>query len=163
MTVKQMLYSAIDEGLIYKNVGLNIKLPPKYKSDKRPLNATEKAAIKKTEFTDKEKAFVYIILYCGLRRGEALALSRSDIDMKHREINIINAVTFDHGNPVLKPYPKSYAGIRTVDIPDGLFIVLDQYSKQLPGLFLFEMERKSGLMSKSSYDKFWGKIVEKST
>lgn len=161
MATRQMLDSAIEDGLIYKNVGLKINLPPKYKEEKRPLTDVEKAAIKKTDFTDKEKVYVYIILYCGLRRGEVLALSRSDIDLKNKEISIRNAVTFDHGKAVLKPYPKSTAGIRSVPIPEALTEILESYIKQLKGLYLFEMERKSGLMSKSSYDKFWGKIFDK--
>lgn len=161
MTVKQMLNGAIDDGLLYKNVGLNIKLPPKYKEEKRPLTETEKEAIKKTVFSEKEKAFVYILLYCGFRRGEILALSKSDINLRTREIGIRNVVTFDKNKPVLKPYPKSFAGIRTVPIPDELYNVLEPYLENLKGLFLFEMERRAGLMSKSSYDKFWGNIIRK--
>jgi integrase len=161
MTTRQMLDGAIEDGLLYKNVALKIKLPPKYKEEKRPLTDTEKKAISKTEFTDKEKAFIYCILYCGLRRGEALALSRNDIDKKNSEINIRNAVTFDHGKAVLKPYPKSFSGIRSVPMPDALKEVLLPYLNQLSGLYLFEMERKDGLMSKSSYDKFWSNIINK--
>lgn len=161
MTVKQMLTAAVEDGLIYKNVGLNIKLPPKYKEEKRPLTEAEKTAIKKTVFTVKENTFIYIILYCGLRRGEALALSRSDIDLKSNEINIRNVVTFDHGKAVLKSYPKSFAGIRSIPIPEALKEILEPYINQLSGLYLFEMDRKGGLMSKSSYDKFWGKIFDK--
>jgi len=161
MATRQMLDAAIDDGLLYKNVGLKIKLPPKYKEEKRPLTDIEKKAIRKAEFTDKEKAFVYILLYCGIRRGEILALSKSDIDRKSKEISIRNAVTFDHGKPILKPYPKSFAGIRSIPIPDDLEAVLWPYLDQIKGLFLFEMDRKPGLMSKSSYDKFWGNIIGK--
>lgn len=161
MTTRQMLDGAMDDGLLYKNVGLKIKLPPKYKEEKRPLTHIEKKAIGKTDFTDKEKVFIYILLYCGLRRGEILALSKMDIDKKNREINIRNAVTFDSNKAILKPYPKSFAGIRTVPIPEDLKDVLWPYLDSLKGLYLFEMERKSGLMTKSSYDKFWGKIIDK--
>lgn len=161
MATRQMLDAAIDDGLIYKNVGLKIKLPPKYKEEKRPLNDIEKKAISKAEFTDKEKVFVYILLYCGLRRGEILALSKADIDKKNNEISIRNAVTFDHGKPIFKSYPKSFSGIRTIPIPDDLGEILYPYLGRLKGLYLFEMERKSGLMTESSYNKFWSKIISK--
>jgi integrase len=72
-----------------------------------------------------------------------------------------NVVTFDHGSPVLKDTPKSIAGIRTVPMPKALKEVLEPYVKSLKGLYLFEAERMGGLMSKSSYDKFWGKIYNK--
>jgi integrase len=161
MATKQMLEGAIDDGLIYKNVGLKIKLPPKYQKEKRALTNTEKKAISKVNFTDKEKAYVYIILYCGLRRGEVLALSRNDVDLKANVINLRNAVTYDHGKAVLKTYPKSFSGIRTIPIPNNLKEVLEPYMKCLKGIYLFEMERKDGLMSKSSYDKFWNNIYKK--
>lgn len=161
MTVKQMLFAAIDEGLLYKHVALNIKLPAKIKNEKRPLNDIEKAAIKKADLTDKERAFLYILTYCGTRRGEILALSRNDINFSSETIHIHNAVTFDHGSPVLKPIPKTDNGLRTLPMPKELKVVLEPYVKGLKGLYLFEMERKEGLMSKSSYDKFWGHIIEK--
>ena len=161
MATRQMLDAAIDDGLIYKNVGLKVKLPPKYKEEKRPLTDAEKKAISKTEFTDKEKTFIYILLYCGIRRGEVLALSKSDIDKSNKELNIRNSVTFDHGKAVLKSYPKTYSGIRTLPIPEDLKEVLWPYLDQLKGMYLFEMERKPGIMTKSSYDKFWGKIFDK--
>lgn len=161
MTVKQMLFAAIDEGLLYKHVALNIKLPPKIKNEKRPLTITEKAAIKTADLTSKEKAFLYILVYCGLRRGEILALSRNDINFSSETVQIHNVITFDHGNPVLKSIPKTDNGLRTLPMPADLKAVLEPYVKSLNGLYLFEMERKDGLMSKSSYDKFWNGIIRK--
>lgn len=157
MTIRQMVSSAIEEGLLYKNVTTNIKLPPKIKIEKRALLDIEKKAISEAEFTDKQKAFIYILLYSGIRRGEILALSRKDF--RNRELKIRNVVTFEKGKPFLKSYPKSDAGIRTIPIPDALWCVLEPYLNQLEGLYLFEMERKEGLMSKSSYDKFWRNII----
>ena len=161
MTVKQMLFAAIDEGLLYKHVALNIKLPPKVKKEQRPLTDIEKKAIKKADLTPKEKAFVYILTYCGPRRGEILALSRNDINFSAETIRIHNVVTFAHSNPVLKEIPKSENGVRTLPLPKELKAILESYVKSLNGLYLFEMERKPGLMSKSSYDKFWGRIIRK--
>lgn len=161
MTTRQLLEDAIEDGLIYKNVARKIKLPPKPNNKKRALNHIEKKAIPKADFTDKEKAFVYILLYCGTRRGETIALSKSDIDQDRHEINIQNVVTFDRNNPIFEDYPKSDAGIRTLPIPVELQDVLYPYIDSLEGLFLFEMERKSGLMTKSSYRRFWEKIQSK--
>lgn len=161
MTIKQMLFAAIDEGLLYKHVALNIKLPPKIKKEQRPLTEVEKKAIKEADLTPKEKAFLYILAYCGPRRGEILALSRNDINFSAETIHIHNVVTFDHGKPILKKIPKTANGVRTLPLPRELKAVLEPYVKTLKGLYLFEMERKPGLMSKSSYDKFWGRIINK--
>ena len=54
---------------------------PKYNTEKRrALTTTELNAIKATtEFTVKEKCYVYLGLYAGLRQGEILALSKDDL------------------------------------------------------------------------------------
>lgn len=161
MCINQILESAIDEGLLFKNVCRNINLPIHIKEEKRALTEIEKKAILQADFTDKEKAFVYIIQYCGLRRGEALALSINDIDFANNQINIRNSITFDKGKSILKPIPKSLAGIRSIPMPTILREFLITYVKSIKGLYLFEMERKEGIMTKSSYDKFWKKIVQK--
>lgn len=161
MCINQILESAIEDGLLYKNVCRNINLPIHIKKIKRPLTEIEKIAINKAPFTVKERAFIYIIQYCGLRRGETLALTRNDIDFNNNIIKVHNAVTFERSQAVLKPIPKSLAGIRNIQMPSILREFLLSYVKGLSGLYLFEMERKEGLMTKSSYDKFWAKIVDK--
>lgn len=158
MTIKQMLDGAMEDGLIYRNVASKIKLPPRPKSESRPLTEVEKRAIPKARFTDKEKVFVYILLYAGLRRGEILALSRNDINIRRNELSVRNAVTFDGNNPIFKNYPKTDAGIRIIPIPRDLQDVLYPYANSLEGIYLFEMAKKPGLMTKSSYRKFWDNI-----
>lgn len=161
MATRQMLKSAIGDKLIYQNVATDIKVPKNPRPEKRALNQMEKNAIKNSDFTEKEKSYIYTLLYCGFRRGEALALSRSSVNLNKNEIYIQHVVTFDHGHPVLKSTPKSDADIRTIPIPEALKEVLEPYIKSLKGLYLFESDRMGGLMSKSSYDKFWGKIFKK--
>lgn len=161
MTIKQILEAAIDEGLIYKNVAQNLSLPPKIVQEKRALSDDEKAGIKNADFTDYEKVFVYILLYCGIRRGEILALSRQDINLKSHELNIKNTITFDGNTPVFKPIPKTINGIRSIPIPDELFVILKNYLDHLNGFYLFEMEKANGIMSKSSYNKLWKRIIAK--
>ena len=59
---------------MYDKICADINLPNYVKKEKRPLTSEEKEAISKADFTNREKAFIYIIYSCGLRRGEALAL-----------------------------------------------------------------------------------------
>ena len=160
MATIQMLDFGIEDGLLYKNVALKVSLPPKLKSEKRALNDLEKKAIKKANFTEKEKAFIYILLYCGLRRGEILALSQADISLVTKKINISNVVTFDISKPVLKFMPKTESGFRSVPITLELEKVLAPYLDNLKTYYLFESVN-GGLMSKSTYDDFWKRILEK--
>lgn len=57
--------------------------------------------------------YPYLLLYSGLRRGEALALRYEDIDRKEMVIHVTKAVEFDGNAPYLKE-PKTEAGIRDV-------------------------------------------------
>ena len=56
-----------------------------------------------------------IMLYCGLRRGEVLALGADDIDTAAGTITVSKAVRFD-GNHAVLTMPKTKAGLRIVPI-----------------------------------------------
>lgn len=57
----------------------------------------------------------YFLMFSGCRRGEALALSYSDIDRKANCIHITKKISYATGNPVLEDHLKSANGLR--DIP----------------------------------------------
>lgn len=63
--------------------------------------------------------FVYLILYCGLRRGEALALTVNDIDMDNKKIYVNKNLIFKGNDSEIKLSPKTDAGIRSVPTKDG--------------------------------------------
>ncbi len=80
MTLIQILDTAVEDKLVNENVCRKLNMPKNEPAEKRQLTEEEKEAIKKADFTDRERMFVLILFYFGLRRGEALALTRSDID-----------------------------------------------------------------------------------
>lgn len=59
--------------------------------------------------------FAYLLLYTGLRRGEALALTYEDIDRVAGVIHVNKAVYFDVNQPAVKD-TKTKAGTRTVPL-----------------------------------------------
>lgn len=163
VTFKQVIRAAVDDRLISPTaaVGIckNIEIPRYVPSEKRALTAAEKAAIKTAEFTDKEKAFAYILLGCGLRRGEALALTVFDIDIANAELTVNKSLAFDNNSSDTKD-TKTANGRRTVPMPPFLCAYLEKYTKTLKNSYLFTM-RGGGYMTKSSYVKFWAAIVKK--
>lgn len=58
---------------------------------------------------------VLVMLFAGLRRGEVLALSSDDIDLKHNIIHVNKAIRYDSNQPI-DADPKTAAGIRDVPI-----------------------------------------------
>lgn len=58
---------------------------------------------------------VLVMLFAGLRRGEVLALSSDDIDLKHNIIHVNKAIRYDSNQPIFAD-PKTDAGVRDVPV-----------------------------------------------
>lgn len=160
LTLNQILTQAVENELIYKNVAQNIKLPKIKKKTKRALTEDEIALIDKADFTPKERAFVSILLYSGVRQGEALALTVSDIDLKQGYIRVNKTIIHKGNNAEIKHSPKSDAGVRDIPIPYVLINLLKEYIPTLATEQLFTMEN-GGLVTKSSFIKMWFSIMDK--
>ncbi len=90
-----------------------------------------------------------MLLYAGLRRGEALALRQEDIDRKAKVIHVTKALEFVGNRPEIK-VPKTESGVRDVPIP----AVLMPFIPTGPG-YLFPGEDPDHPMTKTMYRKRW--------
>ena len=93
------------------------------------------------------------MLYAGLRRGEFLALTWSDVDLKAKTIQVNKTVEFINNQARLKYSTKTEAGTRLISIPDVLVNHLDaKYkSKNMSKLNRYirsEASRNNKIMSK---------------
>ena len=161
LSLKQIINSAIDEQYIFVDVSHGLALPKKPRNEKRALTNDEINLIAEAELTKHERLFISCLLYCGLRRGEALALTKRDVDISSGVIYVKNVVVFENNKSVIKNMPKSDAGIRIIPIPDKLMAILQPYMMEC-GNILFPMQTKEDFMTKSSFRKFWDGIIKKS-
>ena len=136
----------------------DINIPKYKKPQKRALNAVEKEAIEKAELDPRARAFVSILYYCGLRRGEALALQASDFDWNSPSVSVTKAVVFDENNPLLKHHPKSDRGIRKVPIPEKAVPLIKPYALEQDD-YLFHGQN-SAMMSKMAFRCMWEGIMK---
>lgn len=160
-TFVQIVESAIDDRYLSERVLRPIKgveLPKYIKHERRVLTPVERAAVRSADLTEMQRAFVLLLYGCGLRRGEALALTPADIDLKRRTLRVCRAVQFI-GNESSTKGPKSANGFRTIPVPDFLADFLTGYLADLTGTYLIH-GRDGGLMSKSSFRRFWDQIVK---
>lgn len=160
MTLVQIFNSAIEDRLIRENVAQKITLPKKYKSEKRILTDLEKDAIKRADFTEQENAFVLLLFYFGLRRGEALALTKADIDLKKNLLYVNKTIVFDKNNPVIKTGAKSDAGNRIIPIPESAGVFLREFVRTVDTFYLFP-GKNAETLSKSQYVRMWERVVKK--
>lgn len=160
MTLVQILNSAIEDKLITENVAKKVTLPKRHKTEKRALTDLEKEAIKKADFTLQEEALVKLLFYFGLRRGEALVLSKSDIDLKKKVLSVNKTVIFDKNTPIIKVGAKSDAGNRNIPIPVSVAPFLREFLRSVDTFYLFP-GKNTEILSKTQYVKMWQRIVRK--
>ena len=163
ITFRQIIKSAIRDHLLPKdafdNICEDISLPHRVKAEKRPLTDLEKQALKAADLDPRKLAFVLIIYYCGLRRGEALALMPEDFDFENKVLRVSKVIIFPVDRGELKPYPKTGNGIRQVPMPDALIDSIKGYVESLdPGEMLFHT-RTYRLMTKTGYKRMWDSII----
>lgn len=169
VTFKQVIRMAVSDCLIAPNtekmITADISLPKYVKAEKRPLTQAEKTALQacfsSCVFSDRETAFLTLIYYCGLRKGEALALTRFDCCTgTTAAVSITKTLIFVGNNSQIKNMPKSDHGIRKVPLPAAAAQYLSRYLSSLDGTELFP-GANSTYISKSSYDKMWASVVRK--
>lgn len=160
-TFAQIIKAAVRDRLLphsaISDLSEDISLPKYIKPIKRPLTALEKDAMEKADLSDQKRAFVTILYYCGLRRGEALALTPEDFDFKNKTVSISRVVIFNANTPEIKPYPKSDNGIRLIPLPDASVSILEPYVANCTG-YLFK-GLKTPLMTQQAYKRMWESII----
>ena len=168
-TLIQIFDWAVDNDLSVKNpVRKTVYKKPKRKG-KRTLTEEEENKILNAEFTLKERTLLYLMLFAGLRRGEALALSyqgnAKNIDLKNKLLTVDRTLIFtgkSQNEGVISDTPKTDAGNRTIPIIEPLLSVMSEYIQSLDntsGLLFTTQDGKP--VTKSSYRKMWDGIIEK--
>ena len=153
MLCVDLFESAIDNGLCTRNPFRAKSAKPEYGEDgsHREITEAERDLILSSDHWFKPA--VMVMLYAGLRRGEALAVDLDrDVDSTLSWLTIRHAVRFDVNRPVLDD-PKTESGKRTVPI----FLPLRPY---LTGRGLLVPARHSGReMSESAFRSAWDGFV----
>ena len=81
------------------------------------------------------KVFFSLSLWCGLRKGETLALHWSDIDFDKKEISITKSMSTTENGYAYKE-PKTPASIRNIPLTDETGRLLKEYRKEYVSLKL---------------------------
>lgn len=120
LTIQQMFADAEMEGVIERNPASRLELPNLTETERRPLTDIERATVYNVAQTHKCGAYVLVMLFCGLRRGECIALRTRDVDLEKKKIIVTKAVSLWEKNIGYEKGPKSEAGIRMIPIPEIL-------------------------------------------
>ena len=165
MVFFQILRSAVADRIfsadVYETIRVNTE-SIKYKApEKRPLTAAEKEAVFKADFKyESDKAFVYLLYGCGLRREECIALTVFDFNFADQTVSVNRAHEFVRGKPQQKD-PKTWNGYRVLPIPDKVYPDIKAYvdsTKASGKTYLFTTQRGDPA-SLSCYRRMWERII----
>ena len=159
LTLKQMFKRAVENNLLERNPVDLIDAPKRHKPTKRALTAEERASFEAAPLPPIERAFLLMLMYTGLRRGEVLALTWSDINMQAKTVSVSKTWSSDGNKAWIKPSPKSAAGNRDVPMPESLYDTIEALRSTATSDFLFPSS-KGTLMSETVYRRFWVRIAD---
>ncbi|MCL2223108.1 MAG: site-specific integrase [Oscillospiraceae bacterium] len=118
-TAKQIFNYAIRNKIMDFNPALDIELPRIDEPIKRrALTDEEQQWILNTEH--RAKRAVMILMYSGLRRGELVVLTWSDINLTDGTISVNKSADLINGKFIFKNSAKTKGSIRIIDIPNRL-------------------------------------------
>jgi integrase len=86
--LRSSLQQAIREELIARNVARIVETPTVTRKEVRPLDAAEARLMLKTAQSHRLYALWLLLVSTGLRRGEALALTWTDIDLTNGQLRV---------------------------------------------------------------------------
>jgi integrase len=118
--IRTTLYSLFDKAqtnkMIIVNPAAKLKIEGKASKTRRALTVEERQAYLNTCKTHPFGDFAAMLYFFGLRRGEALALTKNDVFDDY--IAITKQYSYPSNNMPMLSLPKTKAGVREIPIPD---------------------------------------------
>lgn len=154
LTFKQIFKTAIIDGMIAINPAEGLELPTYKAKERRAFTEDERKIIKSVELKAQDRLFLDILYYFGLRRGEAIALTRSDFDFKRLELKVSKSIAFTQNRPNTKPTKTNT--VRLVPIPAKIAKTLQKRIAECE--FLLFTTETGAPMTLSAYRRMWNRI-----
>lgn len=120
--MRQLYKDAIIRGKATENPWQYVSRYYHEKPEKRALTDQELAAVSAAKLDPWWTAYISVLRYTGMRRGEALALDMSDLDFSRKAISISKTDLSGTIGPA-----KTKSSVRTVPMPDALAECLQDY------------------------------------
>jgi len=126
--LKDSLTRAYSLDLIIKNPMKALPKPIHQKKPGKAFDHEQQSRLEKAISNNRYAVIFFIMLYAGLRKGEALALTYADIDLTSLTISITK--TINYKNELNSP--KTKLSTRQVPIFDNLLPYLQRYASNTP-------------------------------
>jgi integrase len=117
--LRAILNTAIADEIIVRNP-CRVRGAGQDRSAERPVATVAEVGPLAESVEPRWRTLILFAAWCGLRRGELLALRRKDIDMLHGIVTVERSVQYLRGGEVVLGPPKTAAGRRRVVMPPHL-------------------------------------------
>ena len=124
IVVSKIFGDAHADRLIAFNPCNGVKWAYASKGTHRCLSDQERTLIASNWSFHRSGTWAMLMLFAGLRRGEALALKWGDVDLDNNFIHVSRAIHFESNQAVLGDSTKTIAGVRDIPILSPLLPVL---------------------------------------
>ncbi|MFI7433251.1 tyrosine-type recombinase/integrase [Micromonospora haikouensis] len=124
--LSMILRTAVQARLIATNPAEGVKLPRDRSRDVKPVTISREDFLGRLlpAVPSRHRAIVCAAAGAGLRWGECAGLTWSSVDLDRASLRVVQVAEETHGGIVLRPYPKSRAGVRTIPLPSFLLAAL---------------------------------------
>ncbi len=165
MTLNQIMENAVDDDIIFKNPCRGIKKPKVENKEKRILTDEEFYLTEVADFNDREKMFVIMSKYCGLRPEETRALTKDDFFLSNNSgyVRINKTVVYVSNQAIFQKFTKNNTSIRDIPLFANILPFVRYYlsSIQTNKLFTNLSSKKDEYLSCQSYKWLIKKIKDK--
>lgn len=159
MCLNQIFKYAVRKRAIVSNP-MDLIARPKHRTNeksRRALTENEKKVIEKVKWNKRQELLLKLFLDYGLRKQEATALQKRNIDLKNRTITIDHANDYTTSVPRTKK-PKSVAGNRIVPMLDDDVCYFEKLINEMKeDDYLLQMANGRAL-TENSYRQLWDSV-----
>ena len=132
--LSQIMKYAVNDDLIKKNPcdSPDLVIPSDRKTEREalPIDQYKDILANLGKLNKRDRRYLGILMYTGMRRGEALGLRWEDIDLENNMIHIQRNVTHPQQNAPVVTTPKTKAGRRSIPIDDNLLKILEPIEEE---------------------------------
>lgn len=132
VVLQSIFTRGVEQGFIRDTPCKHVILPKRKKSKKLTLDEKQTkgflALLEEKKWDVDLKTIIKVLLYTGMRSGECLSLSWSDIDFENRSISI-NHNLADIGGKHFLTTPKTESSIRVIGMSQALYDILKAHKE----------------------------------
>jgi len=164
LTYSGMIFDlAIENGIIPKSPTYKKKPIAKPSEKVRALSDEQCRTLLQATKGTRVYPFIVVLLFCGLRKGEALGLMWDDIDFDKRYLKVNRSLiyTLENRRGVINESLKTSSARRTIPFSQEVYDVLVAEKRRSNSKYVFSM-KNGKCMSEASFRRMWDLVTYRS-